>query len=162
VIYRQLLGPEFDKLPAVLREFHSAPQGGHASGVARIRHTSSLLAWLVRFPPEGEMPITLDIDSTSAGEVWIRHFGDAERRSSQTVDDGLLCEVAGPLHLYFRVTADPTGIRFSLVRARCLSVPIPLRVTAVVSAAPDANDAFNAEVSVAGVGSYQARMRIRQ
>jgi hypothetical protein len=152
VLYPQLLQGDFDKLPRALREFHSRPGGGRASGAVSVRH-ASLLARLIGFPASGDrIPMQLEVVAGENEEVWIRRFGDVVRKTIQTQAGDLLLEAAGPLRMFFRVLADETGLRFECQRARLWGIPLPLRVEARARG-DDAGWEF--EVTVASVGSYR-------
>jgi hypothetical protein len=57
-LYQRLLGDDFDKLPAVLRSFHSLPHGGRALGTVTVRREAGFIrhqaARALRLPPVGE------------------------------------------------------------------------------------------------------------
>jgi hypothetical protein len=156
VLYPQLLGHDFEKLPRALRDFHSVPGGGSASGTASVRRTRGWLAGMVGFPPSGDgIPVGLQVVASESQEIWIRRFGVTELRTVQRREGDLLLETVGPLRIYFRVFADPTGMRFQSQSARLWIVPILLRIEARVWG----NDSsWEFQVTVAGVGSYRGTM----
>jgi len=87
MLYSQLLERDFEILPKVLRDFHSAPGGGTASGTADVRHESGWLAGLIGFPPSGSrIPLQLRVIATGNREVWIRRFGEVVVQSIQRRD----------------------------------------------------------------------------
>jgi hypothetical protein len=156
MLYPQLLGRDFEKLPRVLRDFHSAPGGGRASGTVSVRRERRWLAGLVGFPPSGDsIPARLQVIGSEDGEIWIRRFGTAELRTFQWREGDLLLETLGPLRISFRIFADHTGMRFQMQRARLWIVPIPLRIEAQ---AWGNDSSWEIQVTVAGVGSYRGTM----
>jgi Domain of unknown function (DUF4166) len=156
LLYRQLLGADFDKLPRALREFHSKPGGGRAVGTAAVRHTNKLLAWLVGLPAAGDnVPIRLEVVADDNQEVWTRRFGNQVRRSVQWRNAGLLVEAAGPVRVSFRIQVEDGVMRFESQRARLWMIPLPLRVSAI---ARGNESSWEAEVNIAHLGWYRAAM----
>jgi len=159
MIYRALLKDDFEKLPAVLRVFHSAPGQRSAAGTLSIRRHNVFLAWLVGFPPEGEqVPTRLDVLATEDEEIWTRRFGGVARSSTQWEAKGLLVEEAGPLRVAFQVRACQGGMSFESRRARVWGIPVPLRVKAAVRGG---ETSWEVEVTVAHVGSYHGAMTLK-
>ena len=156
MLYPQLLKGDFERLPRALREFHSRPGGGRASGTVCVRHVSGLLARLLGFPASGDnIPAQLEVISGENEEVWIRRFGSVVRKSIQTRSGDLLLEKAGPVRVFFRLLAAGGELRFKSERVFLWMIPIPLRVEA---RARGAESAWEFEVTVAHVGSYRGSM----
>ena len=156
MLYPQILRDDFARLPLVLRRFHSTPGGGRATGTVSVRHTSWFLARLCGLPPSGEnMPMRLEVIATADKEIWIRHFGDAERKSVQTLENNLLLETFGPVRCLFRVLGDGEGMRFESQSARLWALRLPFRIRAIARG----NDAsWQFEVIIPRVGSYSGVM----
>jgi Domain of unknown function (DUF4166) len=156
VLYPQLLKGDFEKLPRALREFHSRPGGGRASGTVAVRHRSGLLARILRFPASGDnIPAQLQVVSGENEEVWIRRFGGVVRKSIQSQSGGLLLEKAGTVRLFFRLLAGDGELRFESERVLLWRIPVPLRVQ---GRARGSESAWEFEVTVAHVGSYRGTM----
>jgi hypothetical protein len=156
VLYRQLLQRDFEKMPRVLREFHSGPTGGRAVGTVAVRRFNRWLAGLVGFPPSGDgIPIELQVIAGDGREIWIRNFGGVKRRTVQMCEDGFLLESAGTLRIGFNLLADESGMRFKQRYARIWMVPLPLRIEGQVWGH---DSSWEFEVTVAGVGSYRGTM----
>ncbi len=131
MIYRALLEEDFEKLPAALRAFRSAPGACRATGALKIRRKNAFLAWLVRFPAAGdEVPVRLEVRREGDREIWTRAFGGTVRRSVQWASGGLLLEQAGPLRIAFQLHAGANGLRFESRGARIWGIAVPLRVEA--------------------------------
>ena len=159
MIYRQILAADFDRLPAVLRSFHSAPGGGHAIGTASVSHHNKWLACLLGFPRAGEnQPMRLDVVAADSEEIWTRSFGASQRRSVQRVRAGLLVEDLGPIQIEFRVIPGSDGMRFRSERARFLGIPVPVHVEARAIGAVGNDQRWEFEVTVRRVGSYSGTM----
>jgi hypothetical protein len=153
MIYPELLKVDFEKLPLVLREFHSAMGERWAEGSVVIRHEWPWLARLVGFPRAGaNVPVRLHVVAAENEEIWIRWFGNSRRRTTQRVAGGLLVEKAGPLHVEFRIFASETGLRFESHAARLWGIPLPLRMEAW---ARGGDAGWEVNVRIAHIGSYR-------
>jgi hypothetical protein len=156
LLYPQLLQSDFAKLPRVLREFHTTPGGGRASGKVVVHHANRLLARIAGFPPPGHaVTLQLEILAADDREIWRRRFGPHVRESIQQVQGSLLVETAGPIRIFFRVFADSHGLRFESQRARFLGIPLPLRISAEARAG---ESSWDLEVTVKGIGGYRGIM----
>ncbi len=156
MIYRALLEQDFEKLPPVLRVFHSVPGQRRATGTMSIHRHNAFLAWLVGFPPEGEhVPVRLDVLATEDQETWTRSFGGIVHSSTQRADGQFLVEKAGPFRIVFRIHVCQDGLRFESRSADVWGVPVPLRVEA---SAHGRETSWEVEVKVAYVGSYRGVM----
>lgn len=156
MLYPQLLNGDFEKLPQVLRDFHTTPGGGRASGTAVVRRTTGWLAGLIGFPRSGDdIPLELQVIASDDREIWIRSFDGVPLRTVQRRDGDLMLETAGPIRIAFRLLADTQGMRFESMRARFWIFPLPLRIEAQVWG----NDSsWKFRVTVAMVGSYHGEM----
>ena len=156
MLYPQLLAADFAKLPRALREFHSSPLGGRASGTAIVRHSNRWLAWLAGFPRSGEnIPLQLEVKTNGNREIWIRRFGGVILRTNQRQDGKLLLETQGLVRIFFRIFADEQGMRFESQRACFWIIPLPLRVQATVRGN---ESSWEIDVTVARIGSYQGAL----
>ena len=153
MLYPQLLQRDFENLPRALRDFHSRPGGGTASGTVDVRRVSGWLGGLVGFPPSGNaIPLQLQVIATGNREVWIRRFGETVLRTLQRPEGDLLLETLGPVRVFFRIFADHSGMRFQSQRARLWMFPVPLRIQARIWGT---DSSWEFQVNVACVGSYR-------
>jgi hypothetical protein len=158
-LYRQLLGPDFDRLPRALRDFHGAPRGALACGTAMVRHYNPLLALLTGFPAAGDnIPVRLEVIAEGETEIWRRRFGDSVLESFQCRRGDLLGETFGAVDLLLQVRPAQTGLRIVLRQAHLKMLPLPLRVEATERSHPDDNARWEFDVMFAGVGSYRGTM----
>jgi len=156
VLYPQLLATDFARLPRALREFHSTPRGGKASGTAVVRHANRWLAWLLGFPRSGEnIPLQLEVQTNGNREIWIRQFGDVILQTSQRQEGNLLLETRGPVRIFFRIFADENGMRFQSQRASFWIIPLPLQVEAIVRGG---ESSWVVDVTVSRIGSYHGAL----
>lgn len=138
-LYRRLLGPDFDRLPAALRGFHDTTTGGSGTGVVRI--VRGVGAWAravanaLRLPPPGDrVAVALQVTVRNEHELWGRRFGEYEMQTTQWLERGHLLERFGAATLAFDVTADERGMRFRSVGFTWLGIPIPRQIAIEVDA----------------------------
>jgi hypothetical protein len=156
MLYPQLLNGSFEGLPRSLREFHSRPGGGRATGTIAVSHQRGWLARIVGFPPPGDrIPLRLEVAADADREVWTRHFGEFVLKTIQRREGDLLVETVGLVHVLFRVSADRTGMRLESQSARWWIFPLPLRIHA--EAIGD-EASWKIRVTVAHVGSYRGEV----
>ncbi|HTM50429.1 MAG TPA: hypothetical protein VL285_17165 [Bryobacteraceae bacterium] len=157
MLYPQLLGDDFDRLPRALRDFHTRPGGARASGVADVRHSAGRVARLLGFPAPGErIPAELQVIAGENEEVWVRRFGTAVRKSVQRREGALLVETAGPVRVFFRVWVVENEMRFQSERVRLWIIPLPLRIDAY---ARGAGEGWEFDVQIRRVGGYRGSMK---
>ena len=129
-LYQRLLREDFEKLPAVLRRFHSSETGGNGQGLFRVAYAEGVLrrlvARLLGVPsPSENVPVRLQVIADGSKEVWIRQFDGKTRRTVQWQQGDCLMEKAGPLEFAFRLSGHHAGMRFQFVRCRLFKVPLP-------------------------------------
>lgn len=136
-LYRRVLGPRFDALPARVRELHDL-QGPSvwvgAANVERGRSLVSRLAALVSgLPPEGrDQPLRVTFEPVGMSENWARQFGSAPFRSVQYERGGFLRERVGPTTFVFTALASAEALALRLDGFRVLGVPLPRLLHPVV------------------------------
>jgi hypothetical protein len=130
--FQRLLGEEFERLPAPVRDLHSLSEVTYTAGLAEITAAANpgawFLSWFAGLPSPGrDVPVTVAFHPDGQGrERWDRQF--ASRRYSSTMEaagDGLLIEHFGLFRLFSRLTVREDGLAWSLVRWRILGVPLP-------------------------------------
>jgi Domain of unknown function (DUF4166) len=154
-LYRRLLGDAFDRLPPVWRRFHDSPTGGSGSGTFRVTRgkgrLANLLANLGGLPRAGDaVPVRLRVVVEGERERWVREFPACRMETVQWARDGLLVEAVGPVRLGLRVQPEGEVLRFDVVRAWVLGVPVPRWLAPRASAVTVArDDAWEVDVSLA-------------
>jgi hypothetical protein len=136
-LYRRLLGPDFERLPTILRDFHSGPRQAEGrfslslpTGLAK-----SFARFLFRLPKvEGDRNGTLDVEWTPPGERWTRDIGDWRFITRQWESDGRLYEKHKRLTMVFRIAATPDGLCFRQLRATWWKLPLPTWLAPQISA----------------------------
>lgn len=133
--FQQLLGADFEGLPAPMRDLHGLKDSAFTAGRADITMADNtaarLLCWVAGLPlPGRDIPVTVAFHPDGKGrEWWERHF--ASRRYASTMaagkarDEGRLIEYFGPFRLVTRLTPGEDGLVWSLVRWRFLGLPLP-------------------------------------
>lgn len=129
-LYRRLLGPAFDTLPARVRELHDVTATVVWTGRADVERGGSLISRLAGaisgLPPAGrDQPLSVTFTPAGGRETWTRRFGDATFRSLQYEKGGLLRERVGPSTFLFALEASPAGLALVLRGMRVLGVPLP-------------------------------------
>ena len=120
-LFQSSLGDQWEALPPAIRNLHSVQDTESFSGTASIFRGKSLfthfLGWVFRFPPAGdEVPVTVTITRTEAGETWERNF-DGHILSSY-------CMPASTPHRYQERFGLFKGELDLLVENECLRLPV--------------------------------------
>lgn len=121
-VYRSVMGPRWDELPAVVQRAHRP--SAMLRGTFEVRHGGSLLARvlarIVRCPREAAgVEVTLRIEAEGGVECWHRTFDGRRMTTRQRLEEaGVLNERIGPLELLFRLQVEGGGLRFDQVGAR--------------------------------------------
>ena len=134
-LYRRILGPAFDRLPAEIRAMHGAEPRFVARGRAEVERGRGPLSWiagaLVGFPKAAaDVPLEVVFARDGGREIWRRSFAGRSFSSIQEAGRGkarhLLVERFGLAR--FDLALVVAGGRLSLVPRRwsVLGVPLPL------------------------------------
>jgi len=142
-LYKNVLGPEFDRMPAVTRALHHPNPERRFVGRAQIRRGGSLLArwvagWL-NLPRTGDgVPVQVTVRRDGAHEVLTRDYGgdifESRQFQSETSDGPRLMEAIGPITTRLRVEARPDGLNLYAEQAYWHGVPLPRWLTPRVRA----------------------------
>lgn len=159
-LYAQLLGPRFDLLPLSLRAIHDERARKQYAGRCEVDRGRSWAARLVGYvaslPKESEdVPITVTIDCSEAGEIWTRTFGVHRMRSVIRIRQRALEERLGPITLAFDLDAQEDQIAWRLKQARFLFLPLPLSWFAGCTATEtivDGRYRFDVRAHMVGIG----------
>ncbi len=142
-LLRSVLGPAFDRLPAVLRALHSQGSGTW-TGEVLVRSGSNLLsrlcAWVAGLPPRCEGRIQVGIEASADGETWTRRFPAHVMRSSLFLDRGRLGEWLGPMRFRYRLEPEGGRLLWSVERAWLLFLPLPRALFRGVVASESVDD----------------------
>jgi hypothetical protein len=144
-LYQRLLGEDFERLPPVMRAFHTSARGGSADAIMRVERGRGLLhriaGWLGRLPEAGEhVHTSVEVRVERDRERWIRSFEGTRVESVQWAEGDLFVERSGPLAFVFELELDPEGVlHFRLARVRFFGIPLPrfLAPSAISTVVPD-------------------------
>ena len=130
-LFAHHLRSDFQRLPAVLQRMHGCSLPARFQGEVTVEpnplRAVRLLLWLLGLPREPRCDaIRLDIEATSRGQQWTRHFPGQRMRSRLRLQGDQLAERLGPVTLLFRLRASDAGIDWCPSGLRFLGMPLPL------------------------------------
>ena len=145
-LYRQILGRQFDALPAALRRFHDAPGGGRARGTFRVDRAAgrlrNALASLLGLPKAGsDVPVHLRVVVEGERERWIRDFQGHRVETVAWVWRDLLMESLGWTSFASALVRDGSRLSYEFRRAWFAGIPIPRWLSPSVESYVDAGEA---------------------
>ena len=129
-LYRRVLGPAFDELPARVRQLHDLEGVRVWVGRASVERGRSLpsriAAVLSGLPSEGpDQLLSVTFEPSGTTEIWLRQFGSSQFRSVQYEHGGFLRERVGPTTFVFTAVASAKGLALRLDGFRVLGAPLP-------------------------------------
>lgn len=128
-LYQRVLGARFATLPKVVASMHNLAGNGGASGEAIVTRGRSALAKLVcavmRFPPEGTLPLHVSFDEHQGAETWTRNFGGTHFSSTLSQAGPNLIERFGPLAFTFSLDTSSKGLSMHMRGWTAFGVPMP-------------------------------------
>jgi hypothetical protein len=143
MLYRKLLGEDFERLGESLREFHESPH--RVSGELDVTHSTQLIprifVMLMGLPKAGTALVTtLDVSGDGEYETWTRQIGEVRLRTHQRERGGRLVEAAGPINFVFDVEEESGALVFHHYRSEFLGIPLPKRIAPVIEARAEGLD----------------------
>lgn len=159
-LFQRLLGADFDRLPAAIREAHDVQGTVTLEGLANASGPDNILgkfvAWMFRLPGSGkQMPVRVEMRSEHDGsETWTRTYPNVTMRSNLRNPDPStrqVDEAFGPLSVRLQWTVRESGLSLRAIGARFLGIPLPLMLTprSDASEAVDADGQFTFDVPIA-------------
>jgi hypothetical protein len=144
-LYRRILGPEFDALPAVLRRFHDVLGGGRARGNFRVERADgrlrNRLAALLDLPRSGtDVQVRLQVVVEGDRERWIRDFDGHRVVTVQWARGDLLMESTGWNSFSATLVIDGPRLRYVFRRAWFAGIPLPPWLSPSVESHVDAGE----------------------
>lgn len=129
-LYRRVMGENFERLPAAVRQIHSVLRDDGASGAAKVTGAANalgaLVARIMRFPPAGEYPLHVTFTEHDGVERWTRAFGPFTFTSKLSEEDGSLIERFGPLRFKFDLPSNEHGLEMRMASWSAWHLPLPL------------------------------------
>ncbi len=123
------LGPAFDRLPGAVRESHDWAGCLRLQGRAKVTRGRGAVAWILaalfRFPPAGDLPLTVTKCRTASGECWERAFGGRVFRSYLARRRGRMTERFGPLTFVIALHEQDGALQFPVGGGWLGPLPLP-------------------------------------
>jgi hypothetical protein len=119
-LHARLLGEDFDKLPATVRDLHDGAARGVFRGVAKVERANNsfarLAAWLIGFPKAGSaVPVGVTIEASNDREIWRRDFAgrrfESELSLGREPNSRILVERFGPARVGLALSVDDNRLR---------------------------------------------------
>lgn len=164
-LFQRLLGADFERLPAPVRELHSLGESAAAEGRADVTAAAGPAPWLLRWfaglpQPGRDVPVTVVFHLDGKGrERWERRFASRRYTSTMTAGtgstEGLLAEYFGLFRLYFRLMPSEEGLAWSLARWRLLGISLPRWTTPSIECLESADGTrfvFDIDVALPMIG----------
>jgi hypothetical protein len=144
-LYRRVLGPRFDELPAVLKRFHDGT-GGSVRGTLRVVRGDGwvrrFVAELLRLPRAGEfVPIRMEVVVEGDRERWVRYFPGRRTTTVEWADGGLLMERLGLATFSSALVVQGSRLRYEFRRAWFAGIPLPVWISPYIDGYTDAGEA---------------------
>lgn len=133
-VFARALGPDFARLPAVVREVHAPEPAIELFGRADIEGASGALAKTVArlfgFPrTQTDVAARVRIEQAGDQEIWTRNFGATfGSRVAATGAPGRLTERFGPLTFDLAIAADEAGFSLAVLGWRIFGLSAPARL----------------------------------
>ncbi len=131
MLFPTVLGNDFDRLPAPVRDLHRVIDQRDWRGRAQVTRGAGLLARLaagiMRFPPAAsDVPVTVSMTRKGEAEVWIRDFAGHRFRSYlRQGRGGALTERFGPLRFRIGLAVKDGRLHYPVVSGTAFGLPIP-------------------------------------
>ncbi|MGB9152627.1 MAG: DUF4166 domain-containing protein [Alphaproteobacteria bacterium] len=132
ILFRSILGADFDKMPEAVKNMHSLSATRDVYGRSRVLGPKNPISWLIRIlarlpKPTQSTPIHIHFIKYDTYEEWDRHFGESRFRTIMKNEGSCLSECLVGAHVTFvyRVVADHKGFSLHTVKVRFLGIPLP-------------------------------------
>ena len=129
-LYRRVLGPRFETLPMVLRQFHDSATGGRARGTFHVERgrgflRNALASWL-GFPRAGaNANVDLEVSVEGDRERWCRRFSHETVVSVQWEEGQVLIEQFGMSSFSSNLRISGDELIYEFRRAWLAGIPLP-------------------------------------
>jgi hypothetical protein len=138
-LWRRILGPDFDRLPAAVRTMFDASGHRYASGLSQVEVGRSwlarLAAFLAGFPcPARDAPVSILFQAEGGADIWHRSFGTRRFSSAHLEEHGHLVKRFGALAFVFRLEASESGVRLVMRETRLFGRRLPRRLSPRIAA----------------------------
>ena len=129
-VFRQVLGPDLDRLPDAIKATHDAVVPRAFKGMASVTRgrgfQARVAAVLFGFPPSAEA-VEVEVIKTpkGQGEIWLRRFGAKTFRSHLRARGRGMSERFGALTFDLGLSVEGEKLHFPVRAGRAFGVPIP-------------------------------------
>lgn len=158
-LFPGLLGAEFQRLDAPVRELHRGTSGswrGTASVIRAKGWLASIACRLAGLPPDmRDAPLRFELRCDGKQEVWTRWFGSSPAMASRLRADGThLVEHLGPARVRFALKTEQGSLCWHAIGLKVFGLALPRRAFDLRArvGGKDGQYRFLIEVSVAGLG----------
>jgi len=163
-LFQQALGPDFDTLPAPVRDLHTVYDKRRWVGEARVTRGTSflgnLMCRIIGFPPQADRtPVSVTIERRGHTEIWQRDFGGKLFRSTLSLHDGQqaghILERFGPLRFAIDLANGDGQLAFPVGKGTFLGVPLPGWLVPISQAREYEQEGrfhFDVRISMPGLG----------
>jgi hypothetical protein len=133
-LFPRELGPNYQKLPQIIKDIHDVQDEVKAAGKAEIHRGKNIFAdmagWCFHLPPSGsDVPVKVCFKKEGEGEILSRNFNGKVFSSAFTpaAGDGMMTERFGPFKFLLYLDCHEKGIDFNLKKIWVFGwLPIPL------------------------------------
>ncbi|WGW02330.1 SDR family oxidoreductase [Tropicibacter oceani] len=144
-IFPRVLGSDFAKLPAEIRETHLTAGQSRWEGRSTVtRGTGAwprLLALLFGFPPAApDMAVTVTKSADTQGETWERRFGERRFRSFLRATPDGMTERFGPFTFTLGLRVQDGALLYPVKAGRIGPIPLPRWLLPVSEASETVNE----------------------
>ncbi len=129
-LYRRVMGPAFERLPAAVRTMHQPWRDSWVEGEADVAGSANplgrVVARIMGFPSPGRHRLRVDFAECDGVERWTRNFGGRVFTSALSAEDGRLIERFGPLRFGFDLPVESAGLTMRMCWWSVFRIPLPL------------------------------------
>jgi hypothetical protein len=167
-LYRRLLGPAFNALPAQIQELHGTAAPRRWAGTASVKRgrglIANLIAAMIGLPRSAvAVPVTVDFSPENGGERWRRTFGGKSFSSLQTCGSGrnshLMVERFGLAAYAIALVIEEDRLLLVPRRWSLCGIAMPRRLLPTAASYETARDerfSFNVDISIPLIGRIVA------
>ncbi len=164
-LFRKILGPAFDKMPAPTKRLHRGRPAILADGVAEVTGAEHPLGATVArwfgLPEAGaKVPLRVVIEAREGREYWTRYFDGKPMRSvMRQAGAGVVEERFGPVAMRMRLVAHEAGLDMLMRSGRFAWLPLPRFLLPTIRAeerAEETRHLFDVEIRLPFVGRLVA------
>jgi len=134
LVFQDVLGDEFFRLPKAIRDLHTVVESRRWSGKASVLRGKGILSriagWIAGFPQAAEeVSVSVEMQRTARGEIWTRTFGKKRFRSYLSAQKKFgkqkLFERFGPMRFEISLALEGGELRYPVTSGRIFGLPLP-------------------------------------